>query len=119
MSLADDKRATKHLTMYDRRYAIRIPISAEAEIMNLETGTRLKGDTTDISLGGCFVTTERPLSRGCRVRAFLNHKNERIEVLAVVRTVKEREGMGIEFLDLDETAHAILRRWVAAGKAQR
>ena len=119
MSLTDDKRATKHLTMYDRRYAIRIPISAEAEILDLETGKKLKGATTDISLGGCFITTERPLSRSCRVRAFLSHKNERIEVLAVVRTVKDHVGMGIEFLDLDETSHATLRRWVAAGKAQR
>ncbi|MBZ5526913.1 MAG: PilZ domain-containing protein [Acidobacteriia bacterium] len=119
MSLTDDKRATKHLTMYDRRYAIRIPISAEAEILNLETGKRLKGATTDISLGGCFVTTERPLSRGCRVRAFLSQKSERVEILAVVRSVKDRVGMGIEFLDLDESSHAILRRWVATGKTQR
>lgn len=119
MNLTDDKRLKKPLTMYDRRYAIRIPISLEAEIMNLETGMRLKGTTTDLSVGGCFVSASRPFSRGCRVRAFLNHQGERIEILAAVRTVRDRVGMGIEFLDLDEASHAILRRWIAAGKAQR
>lgn len=118
MSLADDKPVTKPLTMYDSRYAMRIPISAEAEIMDLETGKRLKGVTTDISVGGCFVSSSRPLSRGCRVRVFLNHKGERIEVLAAVRTVRDRVGMGIEFLDLDEASHTILQSWIATARGQ-
>ncbi len=119
MSLTDDQRVPKHLTMYERRYAIRVPISAQAEIVDRETGKRLKGTTTDISVGGCFVSANRPLPRGCRVRAFLDYKGERIEVLAVVRTVKDQVGMGIEFLDLDESSHTILRGWIEAGKAQR
>lgn len=119
MGLKDDMRGTKHLTMYDRRYAIRIPIAADVEILDLETGKRLQGTTTDISLGGCFVATPRPMPRASRVRIFLNSRGERIEIIAVVRSVKDHVGMGIEFLDLDESSHAILRRWVAVGKVQR
>lgn len=38
-----------------RRYAIRYPFAAAAEIFDFQSGTRLSGMTSDISLGGCFV----------------------------------------------------------------
>ncbi len=42
----------------------------------------------------------------------LTRKDQKVEALGVVRIVKPRIGMGIEFIDLDALYHEVLRRWV-------
>src|SRR6185437_1958533 len=58
----------------DRRYAIRFPFAADAELIDMESGTRAVGVTSDISLGGCFVCTSKPFPVSTRVRITLNRK---------------------------------------------
>ena len=57
--------------------------------------------TSDISLGGCFICTSKPLPLGTRTRIILKRKEQLLEALAVVRIVKPRIGMGVEFLDVE------------------
>jgi len=87
-----DERSAKALArgsvLRDRRYAIRYPFAADVELINLESGCRAEGVTSDLSMGGCFVCTSRPLP------------------------VKSRIGMGVEFIDLDATNHQALSRWL-------
>ena len=106
------KVASPLLSVRDRRYAIRHPFAADAECLDLEAGTAANGITSDVSLGGCFVCTGKPLSLGSRVRLKLTRRNEVMEALAVVRIVKPRIGMGIEFLDIGEKYHGTLERWL-------
>jgi PilZ domain-containing protein len=96
----------------DRRYAIRFPFAADVEIIDMESGTRAVGVTSDISLGGCFVCTSKPLPVATRVRITLTRKAQRIEALAVVRILKPRIGMGIEFIDVEGAYHGLLCRWI-------
>src|SRR5215468_10920397 len=96
------KGASKGLSVRDRRYAIRFPFAADATLIDLETGAQAQGVTSDISLGGCFVCTSKALPVKSRVRVTLERKEQRVEALGVVRVVKPRIGMGIEFLDLEE-----------------
>jgi PilZ domain len=96
----------------DRRYAIRFPFAADVEIIDMESGTRAVGVTSDISMGGCFVCTSKPLSVATRVRITLTRKGQRIEALAVVRILKPRIGMGIEFIDVESEYHDLLCRWI-------
>ena len=42
----------------------------------------------------------------------MTRKDQIVETLAVVRIVKPRIGMGIEFLDVDEKYHGTLQRWL-------
>jgi hypothetical protein len=105
-------RAAQKVNQRDRRYAIRYPFAADAEVLDLESGTRSDGVTTDISLGGCFVCTSKPLPVKSRTRVTLTHKNEVVEALAMVRIVKPRIGMGLEFLDVEPHTTAILSRWL-------
>ncbi len=109
-----DERNTKsgRLAVRDRRYAIRYPFAADVELIDLETGTRTDGVTSDISLGGCFVCTSKPLAVGARVRMTMSRRAQRLEALATVRIVKPRIGMGIEFLDLEAPHADILMRWM-------
>ena len=60
MESDSDKRA-KESSLRERRYAIRYPFAAYAEMLELESGTLVSGVTSDLSPGGCFVCVRRPL----------------------------------------------------------
>ena len=111
-----DNRTTKGPSpkagVRDRRFAIRFPFAADVELIDLETGTQATGVTSDISLGGCFICTSKPLPLQSRVRMTLSRKGQVVKGLAVVRIVKPRIGMGIEFLDVESFSHGILSRWI-------
>jgi len=106
------KGASRGLSVRDRRYAIRFPFAADASFIDLESGKQTEGVTSDISFGGCFVCTSKPLAIKSRVRVTLTRKDQRVEALAVVRVVKPRIGMGVEFLDIEQSSYAILERWI-------
>jgi hypothetical protein len=104
--------ASHKTSLRDRRYAIRYPFAADAEILDLESGARSDGVTSDISLGGCFVCTSKPLPLKTRTRVTLERKGEHIQALAMVRIVKPKIGMGLEFLDLEPASSGTLKRWL-------
>lgn len=103
----------------DRRYAIRFPFAADVEMIDMESGGRTEGVTSDLSLGGCFVCTSKPLPVSTRVRIILSRKGQLVEALAVVRILKPRIGMGIEFIDLEGPHHELLCRWIEQVRQSR
>ncbi len=106
------KGDARGLSVRDRRYCIRYPFAADVELLDLESGAKTQGVTSDISMGGAFICTSRPLPSNCRIRITFTRKAQRVEALGVVRIVKPRIGMGIEFIDLESPHHEVLRRWV-------
>jgi hypothetical protein len=46
------------------------------------------------------------------MRITLKRKDQRVEALAVVRIVKPRIGMGVEFMDVEAPYNDVLFRWV-------
>lgn len=111
-----DNRSTKGPSpktgVRDRRYAIRYPFAADIELIDLETGAQASGVTSDISLGGCFICTSKPLPLNSRVRMTISRKGQSAQGLAVVRIVKPRIGMGIEFIDVEPAGSSTLARWI-------
>jgi hypothetical protein len=106
------KAQSRNSAIRDRRYAIRYPFAADVEVLDLESGSRGDGVTSDLSLGGCFVCTSKPFPVGARVRIILKRKDQAVEAVGVVRIVKPRIGMGVEFIDLDAPHHQPLSRWL-------
>ena len=104
--------ASRKASLRDRRYAIRYPFAADAEVLDLESGARTYGVTSDLSLGGCFVCSSKTLAVKSRTRVTLKRKGESIEALAMVRIVKPKIGMGLEFIDLEPSSISILTRWL-------
>jgi len=105
-------KSGRAMLVRDRRYAIRHPFAADATFIDLESGASGDGVTSDLSMGGCFVCTSKPLSIGSRMRITLTRKGEVVQALAVVRILKPRIGMGIEFIDVDSPYQEILSRWL-------
>ncbi len=96
----------------DRRYTIRYPFAADAELTDMNTGQKVDGVTSDISLGGCFVCTSKSLPPDSRARLKLTRKGQVLEALVIVRIVKPRVGLGIEFFDLEVPSNEILAGWI-------
>jgi hypothetical protein len=96
----------------DRRYTIRYPFAADAELTDMQTGQKVDGVTSDISLGGCFVCTSKTFPPDCRARLKLTRKGQVLEALVIIRIVKPRVGIGIEFFDLDAPSNEILGGWI-------
>ena len=109
---SDSGKRAKESGVRDRRYSIRYPFAADAEMLDLESGTRVSGVTSDLSLGGCFVCARRTLEAGARVRATLTHEGQKVKMLAEVRIVKPQVGVGVEFLDIDRDSNATLLAWI-------
>jgi hypothetical protein len=49
----------------------------------------------------------------------LTRKNESVEALAMVRIVKPKIGMGLEFIDLEQESVSILTRWLGQLRRDR
>ena len=105
-------KGAKESGLRDRRYSIRYTFAASVEMLDLESGTRLSGVTSDLSLGGCFVCARRTLEVRARVRATLTHQGQKVKMLALVRVVKPQVGVGVEFLDIDRDSNATLLAWI-------
>src|SRR5438105_14378558 len=111
----DDRTSSdesRGLSLRNRRFCIRYPFAADAVVLDLETGSRTEGVTSDLSMGGIFVCTSKPLPSNTRVRVTLTRKDQKLEALGTVRIVKPRIGMGIEFLGLEQPPYGVLRPWV-------
>jgi hypothetical protein len=106
------KGGSRELTVRDRRYSIRYPFAADVELLDLESGARATGVTSDISMGGIFVCTSKPMQLNSRTRVTLTRKDQKVEALGVVRIVKPRIGMGVEFIDVEAPSDQVLARWV-------
>jgi hypothetical protein len=118
--MADRNPSSSGITgVRDRRYAIRFPFAADVELIDLETGKQVEGVTSDISLGGCFVCTSKPLPMNARARLKLVRKGQILEALVAVRIVKPRIGMGIEFFDLEPAHSEMLSSWLDALRQAR
>src|SRR6267143_404958 len=89
------KSAARGMSVRDRRYCIRYPFAADVELLDLESGTKAEGVTSDISMGGAFICTTRPFPSNARMRVTLTRKEQKVEALAVVRIVKPRIGLGV------------------------
>ena len=63
----------------------------------------------NLSATGVFVETT---NLGLR-------KGQQVEALAVVRILKPRIGMGIEFIDVEPPSHEVLSRWIEQVRQNR
>jgi hypothetical protein len=103
----------------DRRYTIRYPFAADAEMIDMESGKHLTGVTSDISLGGCFICTSRSFPVNTRARLQLTRRGQVLDGLVVVRIVKPRVGIGVEFFDLESPNTELLAAWIDSLRGKR
>ena len=92
----------------DRRQAPRIRCQLPIEIRTKGSRFANRGETTDVSLTGCYVGTMQPMPVGTQIEIRCWVGSRPIECKAVVRTCDPCVGNGIEFSALDDLSKGIL-----------
>src|SRR5258707_14384974 len=86
--------------LVDQRYSARYPFSVTAEILEPETGSRLRGVTSDLFLRGRFLCTDSHLEVRAGGRLTLSKKKQKVEILSAIRRAAQT-GKGLAFLDIN------------------
>jgi c-di-GMP-binding flagellar brake protein YcgR len=82
----------------EKRSYPRIKVQAPIEIFPEPSEAPIRGDTTDLSLGGCYVGNMFPLAVDTPVEVRLRAGDLTIIALGVIKTCDPQVGNGIQFL---------------------
>ncbi len=107
----------KSSAQLERRRFERAPMTAqvEYELTNSSSGpSRVRRNMANISTGGLFISTDEPIRAGTRmvVRFELPNKHRVIAVSRVCYT-KKGQGLGVEFLSLDDEDREEIETYIA------
>ena len=97
----------------ERRRAPRYQFIADAEVVEVGSGTRFTAKTGDLSVGGCFLDMLNPSSEGTEIQVTIFRANARFTALARVVFVFPNLGMGVAFTNTAGTELAILEEWLS------
>lgn len=97
----------------ERRCGKRAPFIAPAEMVEMQTGSRIKARTSDLSPQGCYVDTLNPLPVGASVRLQIHREGLILDALAAVSARHAGSGMGLVFAELTTSQRAVLQSWLS------
>jgi hypothetical protein len=99
----------------------RYPFIASAELLQEDSGARMKSRISDLSLNGCYVDTVNPLPDGTLVHLRIFTETHSFEAPATVVYSHAFLGMGMKFREVPPKSEEVLRLWLpeAAQQAQR
>ncbi len=97
----------------ERRNNGRCPFIASAELVDLQSNSRLSARTMDLDRGGCYIDTINPLRVGTPVTLQLHKENRSFRTRAEVVYVQHGNGMGLAFANAEAEQSRILERWIA------
>jgi hypothetical protein len=96
----------------ERRHFQRFPFNADAEVVELASGTKIKGRVTDLSLSGCYVDTLSPLLASTAVHIKIVREAQVFEAQAKVTYCKLGRGMGVAFVSAQPEHKKLIGSWI-------
>jgi hypothetical protein len=84
---------------------------AEAEIFDQQTSQTIPGQTSDVSMGGCFVETAQVLPLLSVVELKLTYNEESLMLFGDVVRSDPEKGVAIRFRALDANQTSVLKAW--------
>lgn len=97
-----------------RRYFFVAPI----ELTDLQSEIQVKEHTSNLSLFGCSVDTQKPLPKGTKVKIRIVHRGANFTALGQVAYVRPGGGMGVAFTQIEPKEQVALEKWIAELRAQ-
>jgi hypothetical protein len=98
--------------LIERRQMTRYDFGAIAEVIDLDSRDDMIVVTRDLSLSGCFVKTRTPLPAGTEVRVRITFEGSDFAAIGNVTANITREGMGIEFVEIEPHHQATIEEWL-------
>jgi hypothetical protein len=80
---------------------------------NVQSETQVIEQTSDLSLFGCGVSTEKPLPPGTRIRIRIVHGGANFAVLGKVAHSGHSRRMGVVFTKIEPNQQWVLENWIA------
>jgi hypothetical protein len=99
------------------RRSPRVPFIASAEIIDLESDTRLPARTGDLSEHGCYIDMINPLPLGTSIRVRIAHDQQSFAATAAVVYSQTPLGMGVVFRGVESDQESTLRKWLTESVA--
>jgi PilZ domain len=96
----------------ERRHHLRFPFSATVEAVEIKSGTKITGRTSDLGLGGCYVDTLSPFPVGTETKIRILRENESFEAHAKVVYSLIGMGMGLAFVSAQAKQIRLFQRWL-------
>jgi c-di-GMP-binding flagellar brake protein YcgR len=84
----------------ERRQYLRLKLRLPIEILRESAVVPLRGETCDISLGGCYFESLFPLEVGTPLEVRIRINDSTLIAVAVVATCDRQVGNGIRFTDM-------------------
>ncbi|HWW18170.1 MAG TPA: PilZ domain-containing protein [Candidatus Saccharimonadales bacterium] len=98
--------------MIERPRARRYPFAASIDIVDMESETEIREQTTNLSVFGCQLTAQKPLPAGTKVRLRIIHRGAIFAASGQVVQVR-RNSMGVVFTKIEQKDQAVLEKWLA------
>src|SRR5579872_424174 len=96
----------------ERRQFQRFPFNADAEVVESQSGTKIRGWVTDLSLAGCYVETLSPFLASTAVHIKIVREAQMFEAQAKVTYCKLGRGMGVAFVSAQPEHKTLLGDWI-------
>ena len=97
----------------ERRRHLRFPFIASGDATEPQSNATLKGRTSDLGLGGCYVDTISPFAVGTIVKILLTRDNATFEADAKVIFSQVGMGMGVAFISAVPQQFRIFQQWLS------
>lgn len=97
----------------ERPRARRYSFVASIELTDVQSETHFTEQTTNLSLFGCHVDSEKLLAAGTRVRVRIVRRGASFIALGKVVYALSNAGIGVVFTEIDFNHKLILEKWIA------
>jgi hypothetical protein len=117
MSATEITMSTSVMTKRDeRRHSRRYTFTAEAEIVDIESGMKMSARISDFSRGGCYVDVFYPLPEDAVVELRLTKWQQTLETRAKVIYSSVGMGMGLMFSLVNTAQQDTIEGWLAQSR---
>ena len=96
----------------ERRRCPRVAVALQVEFRLADTDVPLRSQTTDISLGGCYVEMPLTLEIGSKVDMLFWLGDQKVSAKGVVVTCHPQFGNGIEFTSMSSEGRSRLGHYL-------
>lgn len=96
----------------ERRRSPRVAVALQVEFRLADTDVPLRSQTTDISMGGCYVEMPLTLEIGSKVDMMFWLADQKVNAKGVVVTCHPQFGNGIEFTSMPFEGLSKLRHYL-------
>ena len=104
--------APRENPLIERPRARRYPFVASVELVDMESESELREQTTDLSVFGCQVTAQKAWRAGTKVRLRILHRGAIFAAQGQVVSVR-RNSMGVSFGKIEQKDQIVLEKWLA------